>query len=109
MRDHALCVSCSSGVNNAKGTPFASTRVAAGTEGPTTDLSPQTRVHVSGGIHMRIAFVLTLIALGCVLVGAVVLQSGMYNIAATEQHYAPTYLLLDTGMRRSVQSHARGI
>jgi mono/diheme cytochrome c family protein len=41
--------------------------------------------------------------------GALVLQSGLYDISATDQHLAPTYRLLDTAMRRSVQRRAAQI
>lgn len=41
--------------------------------------------------------------------GALVLYAGWYDISATDQHLAPTYWLLDTGMRRSVKLRARGI
>ena len=36
----------------------------------------------------------------------VVLYAGLYDISATDQHLAPTYWLLDTGMRRSVKRRA---
>ena len=38
--------------------------------------------------------------------GVVVLYAGWYDISATNQHLAPTYWALDTGMRRSVQRRA---
>ena len=41
--------------------------------------------------------------------GATVLYAGWYDISATDQHLAPTYWLLDTGMRRSIKYRARGI
>ena len=34
---------------------------------------------------------------------------GVYNIAATEQHTRPVYLMLEAGMRRSVRFHARDV
>jgi mono/diheme cytochrome c family protein len=46
---------------------------------------------------------------GALVAGAVVLYSGFYNIAATHQHLRPTYWLLRTGLRESVQRHARAI
>jgi mono/diheme cytochrome c family protein len=49
-----------------------------------------------------------LIAAGIVAVGAV-FYGGLYDISATDQHLAPTYWLLDTGMRRSVRSRAANI
>ena len=41
--------------------------------------------------------------------GALFLRSGLYDIAATEQHTAPVYWLLEFGMRRSVRRGAAGI
>ncbi len=41
--------------------------------------------------------------------GGVALYAGAYDISATDQHLAPTYWLLDTGMRRSVKQRASGI
>ena len=41
--------------------------------------------------------------------GAAVLWIGLYDISATDQHLAPTYWLLDTGMRRSVKLRAKPI
>ena len=42
-------------------------------------------------------------------VAAALFWFGAYDISATEQHLAPTYWLLETGMRRSVAQRARGI
>jgi mono/diheme cytochrome c family protein len=58
---------------------------------------------------MRILLVLAAIALAALGGGALVLYSGVYNIAATAQHTAPVYWLLETGMRRSVRRHAQEI
>lgn len=44
-----------------------------------------------------------------IVVAAVLLFSGRYSVAATEQHLRPTFRLLDVGLRRSVQHHARAI
>jgi mono/diheme cytochrome c family protein len=49
-----------------------------------------------------------LIALG-ILGAAVLIYSGWYSVAATEQHLRPTFRLLDIGLRRSVEQHSRGI
>jgi mono/diheme cytochrome c family protein len=38
-----------------------------------------------------------------------VFYAGIYDISATDQHVAPTYWLLDTGMRRSVRQRAAEI
>jgi mono/diheme cytochrome c family protein len=46
---------------------------------------------------------------GLLVAGAVVLYAGFYNVAATEQHLRPTYWLMRTGLRESVQRHARDI
>jgi mono/diheme cytochrome c family protein len=59
--------------------------------------------------RMRIALVAAAFALGCAVAGALALHWGVYDVAATEQHYRPTYWLLEVGMRRSVQVRARGI
>lgn len=40
------------------------------------------------------------------LSGASLFYAGVYDISATDQHLAPTYWLLDTGMRRSVRQRA---
>jgi mono/diheme cytochrome c family protein len=55
--------------------------------------------------------VATLIVACAVVVGAIaaMVVIGVYNIAATDQHLAPTYRLLDYAMRRSVALRARGI
>ena len=37
------------------------------------------------------------------------IYSGAYNVSATEQHTAPVYWALETGMLRAVQRRARGI
>ena len=36
-------------------------------------------------------------------------RSGYYNVAATEQHTAPVYWLLEAGMNKSVKARAAGI
>jgi mono/diheme cytochrome c family protein len=43
------------------------------------------------------------------LAAAAAFYAGVYDISATDQHLAPTYWLLDTGMRRSVRQRAAGI
>jgi mono/diheme cytochrome c family protein len=55
--------------------------------------------------------VLTLgaLAAGGVLVGIVVLYAGFYNVAATHQHLAPTYWLLQIGLRESIERQARRV
>lgn len=41
--------------------------------------------------------------------GGIVFYAGLYDISATDPHLAPTYWLLDTGMRRSIRHRAGGI
>jgi mono/diheme cytochrome c family protein len=41
--------------------------------------------------------------------GAAALYGGWYDVSATDQHLRPTYWLLDTGMRESVERRARAI
>lgn len=40
---------------------------------------------------------------------AAVVGGGLYNVAATEQHWQPVYSLIETAMRQSVRLRARGI
>lgn len=51
--------------------------------------------------------------LGILVTGAVALgaafYAGLYDISATDQHLAPTYWALDTGMRQAVKLRARNI
>ena len=51
-----------------------------------------------------------LIAAGAAVIGAAIfVYAGIYNIAATVQHTAPVYWLLEIAMRRSVQERAQEI
>ena len=50
-------------------------------------------------------WLLALLLGGAAAIGAW-FYAGLYDIAATEQHLAPTYWALDTGMRRSVKRRA---
>lgn len=52
---------------------------------------------------MRTVIILVAIALAGLAGGALFIYSGFYNVAATEQHTAPVYWLLNAAMRRSVQ------
>lgn len=45
---------------------------------------------------------------GVLAVGAVVF-GGLYNVAATEQHFQPVFTLLETAMRQSVRLRARNV
>jgi mono/diheme cytochrome c family protein len=58
---------------------------------------------------MRTLIVLAVIAAIGVVGGAVVVWSGIYNVAATSQHIAPVYRILEVAMRRSVVTRARHI
>ena len=46
---------------------------------------------------------------GACATGALVLYAGFYNVAATHQHLRPTFWLLKTGMRESIQRRAHRI
>lgn len=48
-------------------------------------------------------------ALIAVTGGAIFVYAGVYNVAATEQHTAPVFWLLDAAQRRSIQQRAREI
>jgi mono/diheme cytochrome c family protein len=41
--------------------------------------------------------------------GAIALYGGWYDVSATDQHLRPTYWLLDTGMRSSLERRARDV
>ncbi|MCW5659437.1 MAG: c-type cytochrome [Burkholderiaceae bacterium] len=57
--------------------------------------------------HKLIGAMLALAALGAI--GTWVLYWGVYDVSARNQHLAPTYWLLDTGMRQSVKRHSQDI
>lgn len=52
---------------------------------------------------IALAFLIAIVA------GGAFVYAGIYNIAATEQHTAPVYRLLDYAMRRSVKTRSAGI
>ena len=56
---------------------------------------------------MKRTIAILVAALGAL--AAVLLWLGAYDISATDQHLAPTYWMLDTGMRRAVIQRARRI
>ncbi|HYC48633.1 MAG TPA: c-type cytochrome [Burkholderiales bacterium] len=56
-----------------------------------------------------VLLVLAALALGAGITAAAVLYAGFYDVAATRQHLAATYELLQIGLRESIQRHARGI
>ena len=49
------------------------------------------------------------VALVVAVAGATIFHAGVYDISATDQHLAPTYWVLDTGMRRTVKQRAAEI
>ena len=49
------------------------------------------------------------LAIAAVLVAAVVIYGGFYNVASTRQHWQVTHTLLETAMRQSVRRRARDI
>lgn len=55
---------------------------------------------------MRTVIILIAVALTALAGGALFVYSGVYNVAATEQHTAPVYWLLNVAMRRAVKHHA---
>ena len=57
---------------------------------------------------LALVIVAALAVLGA-LAGAVVVYSGIVNVAATVQHTAPVFRLLDLAMKRSVGRHASGV
>jgi mono/diheme cytochrome c family protein len=58
---------------------------------------------------MRILLALSGLVLALAAAGAVFVASGIYDFAATRQHTAPVYWLIDTTLRRSVRNHARDV
>lgn len=58
---------------------------------------------------MRTLFILTGLGVAAVLAGACFVYAGIYNPAATVQHTAPVYWLLNVAMRQAVQRHASEI
>jgi mono/diheme cytochrome c family protein len=58
---------------------------------------------------MRCFLVVVALAAAAVAGGAITLYAGWYDISATDQHLAPTYWLLDIGMKRSVKHRAESI
>jgi mono/diheme cytochrome c family protein len=63
---------------------------------------------------MRVRLRSVLVVIGCLIagalgMGAIVLYAGFYNIAATHQHFRPTFWLLKVGLRESVERRARRV
>jgi mono/diheme cytochrome c family protein len=58
---------------------------------------------------MRTAAGIAIAFVAVAAAGALVLFLGLYNVAATEQHTAPVYWVLEAAMRQSTRHHARGI
>ena len=61
-------------------------------------------------VRLKTALLLLLgLLAGVLAAGVVVLYAGFYNVAATHQHLRPTFWVLKTGLRESVQRQARDI
>lgn len=58
---------------------------------------------------MRTLIVLLEIAIGALVAGAAFIFMGLYDVSATQQHLAPTFHLLQTGLRQSVKHHSSDI
>lgn len=58
---------------------------------------------------MRTLAILASLAAAAVVAGLVVLYSGVYDISATDQHLRPTFWVLQTGLRQSVERRAKDI
>jgi mono/diheme cytochrome c family protein len=57
----------------------------------------------------KVLLTLGLLAAGGIAVGIVFLYTGFYNVAATHQHLAPTYWLLQIGLSESIERQARHV
>ena len=58
---------------------------------------------------MRVLAALLILALVGAAGAAAFVYSGLYDVAATQQHTAPVFWVLKTTMRRTVQEHARSV
>ena len=58
---------------------------------------------------MRVAAALAVAVLLAAAGAAAFIASGIYDVAATKEHVAPVYWVLEVTMRRSVRHHARDI
>lgn len=58
---------------------------------------------------MRILLALALMLTGALIAAAAFVYAGFYDVSATRQHLAPTYRLLEVGMRESLARHTRDI
>jgi mono/diheme cytochrome c family protein len=63
---------------------------------------------------MRVQLRNVFLVAGCLVAGAlamvgIVVYAGFYNVAATHQHFRPTFWLLKVGLRESVERRARRI
>ncbi|HWI16020.1 MAG TPA: c-type cytochrome [Burkholderiales bacterium] len=63
----------------------------------------------SRGAKLRAAIALAAIALCGIVAAALVIAGGLYNVAATEQHFAPVYHAMQATMLSSVRRRARDI
>ena len=55
------------------------------------------------------AVTLAVLIAAAAVVGAAMVYGGLYSVAATEQHYQPTFTLLNKALRQSVRLRARAI
>jgi mono/diheme cytochrome c family protein len=62
-----------------------------------------------GGTDMRTLIAIVIGLLAVFVAGALFVYAGVYDVAATKQHIAPVYWLLEATMRQSVRRHARDI
>ena len=60
------------------------------------------------GAHVAIA-TLAVAALLAVSTGAGIIYAGLYNVAATDQHWPVTHWILETARTRSIKTHAAGL
>jgi len=58
---------------------------------------------------MKTLITLAALTATAVAAGLVTVYAGLYDISAIDQHLAPTYWILDMGMRKSVKRRAAGI
>lgn len=60
-------------------------------------------------VWLTIAATLAALALAAAAGGTAVVLAGLYDVAATTEHFQPVYNVLETAMRHSVRRHARDI
>lgn len=60
-------------------------------------------------VLLAVAATTAALAVAAALVGAAVVLGGLYDVASTQQHWQPTYTVMETAMRHSVRLRARDI